>query len=222
MTTVNNTLLNELGLSKKPEAKDKNELGQDAFMQLMMAQLQNQDPFKPLESGEFLSQIAQFTQVSGIQNLEASFGQLSESLVSNQALQASALVGRSVLVPSESGVLPAGDVMKGSVEVTSSVADMAVGIYDGAGQLIKRINLGQQGEGLVSFQWDGKTDQGSQAAAGVYTVRAEGLRGNESVSLQTYAQVKVDSVTLNKQGGGITLNTAGLGSTEFSSVKQIM
>ena len=89
----------------KTEPKDKS-LGQDEFLELMMTQLQNQDPLNPAESGEFLSQIAQFGTVNGITELQQSFSTLASSLQSNQALQASTMVGRSVLV--ENNILQLG------------------------------------------------------------------------------------------------------------------
>src|SRR5687768_6194672 len=89
--------LGGLGLGV-PQAAAKGDLGQEDFLQLMLTQLKNQDPFKPMESGEFLGQIAQFGTVQGLAGLQTSFDSLSASLVSNQALQASALVGRSALV----------------------------------------------------------------------------------------------------------------------------
>ena len=74
------------------------DLGQQEFFELMLTQLKNQDPFKPLESGEFLSQIAQFSSVQSLGQLNSSFATLSSSIVANQALQGAALVGRSVLM----------------------------------------------------------------------------------------------------------------------------
>ena len=79
-------VFSSLGLATSRDLqKDKNTLGQEQFLELMVAQVRNQDPFKPLENGEFLSQIAQFSQVSGIQDLQNSFSQFANSLGSNQA-----------------------------------------------------------------------------------------------------------------------------------------
>jgi len=222
MSSISELFGSTTGTNTQTTTDKSDDIGKGDFLKLMMTQLRNQDPFKPLESGEFLSQIAQFSTVSGIQDLESSFSSLATNLVSNQALQASSLVGRTVLLPSDKGVLPTGEPMKGSVEVDASVGSLVVGVYDGVGQLIKRIDLGPQSQGLVAYQWDGKTDAGTQAEAGVYTIKAEGQQGTDVISLQTFAQAKVESVTLNNERGGITLNLAGLGEAEFSSVKQIM
>ncbi|TAL42573.1 MAG: flagellar hook assembly protein FlgD, partial [Methylovulum sp.] len=71
-------------------------LSQDEFLKLMTTQMTHQDPTKPMQNGEFLSQMAQFGTVSGIQDLQQSFKDFSASISSDQALQASSLVGRTV------------------------------------------------------------------------------------------------------------------------------
>jgi len=75
------------------------DLGLNDFFKLMVTQLKNQDPMKPLENGEFLSQIAQFGTVSGIDKLNKTFEGLAANLTSGQAIQAGNLIGREVLVP---------------------------------------------------------------------------------------------------------------------------
>ncbi len=104
--------IQELGLGRSTETnKDRNKLGQAEFLELMVAQLKNQDPFKPLENGDFIAQMAQFSAVSGMDKLQSSFDTLAGSLQSNQALQASTLVGRSVLVPaSQAPLSPQGNI----------------------------------------------------------------------------------------------------------------
>ncbi len=108
-----------LGLSNASGAKTKenDELGQAEFLELMTAQLRFQDPLEPMENGDFLGQIAQFGTVSGINELNTTFNSLNSSFQSNQALQASTLVGRKVLVPSEIGYLGATGGLSGSVEL---------------------------------------------------------------------------------------------------------
>ena len=99
MTTINTQLLDSLGISstaKNAASGAGDVLGQSDFLKLMTTQLQNQDPMKPMESGEFFSQIAQFSLVSGVEELQTSFQQVADAMYSTQTLQASAMVGRSV------------------------------------------------------------------------------------------------------------------------------
>src|SRR5882672_7704799 len=163
-------------------AKDNQTLGQDDFLKLMITQFRNQDPFKPLASGEFLSQLAQFSTVAGVKDLQASFKDMSTALVSNQALQASSLLGRSVLVNRTSGLLNAGGTLSGAVDVPASASSVMLNITDQNGQLVRQLDLGAQGKGLASYDWDGKLADGSAAAPGIYNVSAQLMVNGKSQS----------------------------------------
>lgn len=197
-------------------------LGQQDFLKLMVTQLQNQDPFKPMDSGQFLSQMAQFGTVSGIGDLQNSFKQLSSSLTSNQGLQASSLVGHEVAVPSAQGVLPAQGSMKAAVDVPSATSQVSVDITDGTGQIIKHMDLGPQASGLSQFSWDGTTDSGTRATAGQYTIKATANIGGQQTALNSYAVDTVNSVTLNNNGTGPSLSLSALGQVDLSQVKQFL
>lgn len=197
-------------------------LGQQDFLKLMVTQLQNQDPFKPMDSGQFLSQMAQFGTVSGIGDLQNSFKQLSSSLTSNQGLQATSLVGHQVAVPSAQGILTAQDGMKAAVDVPSATSNVSVDITDGTGQVLKHMDLGPQSGGLTQFTWDGTTDAGTPASAGQYTIKATADVGGQQTSLNSYAVDTVNSVTLNNNGNGPSLSLNSLGQVDLSQVKQIL
>ena len=222
MNTVQGTNAFEglgLGLSSAP-ARDNSKLGQAEFLRLMTAQLQHQDPTKPLSNSEFLGQIAQFSTVSGIQELQGSFGQLSSALQSNQILQASSLVGRSVLVPSELGVLPNGGSLTGAVDLAASTSGLTVGIFDSKGVLVRTLGQGPQAAGQVRFSWDGSTDNGQQAAPGNYFIKAEAIVEGKSQAVDTYVNAKVESVSVGNNG--LSLNLGSLGPVELSKIKQVL
>lgn len=220
-TTIDTATLDALGLSRQVTGKPRDKLGQDDFLKLMITQLQNQDPFKPLENGEFLGQIAQFGTVSGIEDLQKSFKSLASSLVSNQALQASELVGRQVLAQSSTGEWVPGGTLDGAVELSASVADMTVSIVDASGQVVRRIALGTQPAGLARFSWDGLRDDGSFAPAGRYRVKAEVNYGGTQYAVDTLIAAPVESVTLGASGG-LSLNLSGIGTVGFADVRRIM
>ena len=220
MNTINDPTFASLGLAlEKPVANSK-KLGQEQFLDLMVAQLKNQDPTKPLQSGEFLGQLAQFGTVNGIQELQTSFSDLSTSMRSNQALMASSMVGRTVLAPGSVGVLPAGGTLAGSLNLPASTSNLVVTITDSNGQQVRRMDFGQQAPGDLSFSWDGLTDNGTAAVPGQYKITGQALSGTQSYAVETFMASRVDSVSL---GGsqGLMLNLAGLGAVPVSDVKQI-
>jgi len=219
--STQNTLLRTVqDLSKQPDKTQ--QLGQDDFFRLMTTQLQNQDPTKPMDSENFLAQIAQFSMVSGIGNLQKSFDTLSQSLVSNQALQATNLVGRQVLAPSGVATLDANGGLKGSVDLPSASSQVTVSIQDASGQTIRRLELGSQTAGSVPFQWNGMKDDGTFAAPGRYLVTAEAVTSDgQTQAVDTLAASTVNSVTLNKDGG-LMLDLNGVGPVDFSQVREIL
>jgi flagellar basal-body rod modification protein FlgD len=222
MSTVpNNPTVNGVAAAAPQKRTPNKELGQAQFFELMLTQLKNQDPLKPLQNGEFLAQLAQFSTVQGIQKLQESFGQFTAGMQSAQALQASSLVGRSVLLPGTSAALAQGGNLSGAVELAAGASSVAVEIYDAGGQLVQRLDLGAQPAGLAKFSWDGTTASGTTAAPGQYTVKAVAGDGGQSASVPTLIAAKVESVTL---GGpqGLQLNLAGLGPVSLNDVKQIM
>lgn len=200
-------------------APDANQLGQQQFLELMTTQLKNQDPFKPLDSGQFLGQLAQFGTVSGIGDLQSSFNQLSGELVSNQALQASQLVGRNVLLKSPNAYFDGAAAVEGAVDLGSGSSTVRVQIKDSTGRLVRQVDLGAQGAGLVHFTWGGETDDGTPAPPGVYTLTAQYRDGSQMQSADTLVRAAVQSVTIGQQG--LSLDIAGLGEQPFDAVRQI-
>jgi flagellar basal-body rod modification protein FlgD len=217
MSTIDTTY-SDLGLAL-PQQAARQSLGQEDFLRLMTTQLQNQDPFKPMENGEFLGQIAQFSTVSGIQELQSSFATLASSLSANQTLQAATLVGRSVLVPSDSAWLAQGEEMRAAAYAPSS-GQIIVDIVDAGGQTVRSLDLGTQPGGIASFTWDGTDSSGNAAAEGAYTLRARLVQGSSQTALETLAAGRVQSVGLSRDG--LTLDLLGLDPVRLGDVLQIL
>jgi flagellar basal-body rod modification protein FlgD len=197
-------------------------LGGTDFLTLLLAQLQNQDPTSPVDSNEFLSQLASLSEVQGINQLNTSFSSLSNSLTSSQALQASSLLGHQVLAASSTGTLAtAGATLTGAVSVPQTSSQVTLNISNSAGVLVGSINLGAQPAGLADFSWNGQTSNGSAAPAGTYTLSAQVAGVASGTAVPTLVNGTVDSVTMGAGSTGLTLNVAGLGSVPFSSVQQI-
>jgi flagellar basal-body rod modification protein FlgD len=207
---------------KQDQNKPKDELGQSEFLKLMITQIKHQDPMNPAEGGEFLSQLAQFGTVNGITELQSSFDVLATSLQSSQALQASTMVGRSVLIPGNVGLLENGVELQGAVDLPASSAGLKVLIHDATGQLVRQIDLGTQPPGIARFAWDGFSNSGVAVPAGTYRVSAQAFVGGKAVTQETLIQGKVESVTLGKAGDDSSLNLRGLGTVFLNEVREIL
>lgn len=219
-------MVNSIGsslASKTPTetASQTNSLRQQDFLRLMVAQVQNQDPMNPETSGDFLAQLAQFSTNDSINNMQTSIAQLASSLQSNQALQASALVGRSVLVDGSKVTLGAEGDAKASITMASGLTNINASIYSATGELIKTIQVQPTANGPYEFAWDGTDANNQRAAAGSYSVKVTGSYNGSTVSVPTMISANVDSVSLGRNGEGLKLNVAGVGPVALSDVKQI-
>jgi flagellar basal-body rod modification protein FlgD len=219
--TTESDLFQTLGLARELQSEDSNEMALKDFMNLMVTELTHQDPFKPMDNTELATQISQFATVSGIDELNNSFSDLTSSLLSGQTLQAASLVGHDVLAPISTGYLSSGGTIEGMVGLYSAATDVTVQVYDSSGALVREIDLGTQKKGEVSFTWDGITDDGSYAAEGAYTITATSQQDGESVVPYTLIKAKVASVTLGGSGTEMALNLEGLGQIAFGDVAEI-
>lgn len=197
------------------------ELGKDAFLQLLVTQLKNQNPLDPQDNSEFVAQLAQFSSLEGITTLNDTVSGLASSYSSSQALQASSLVGRSVIAQTDKAVVDTSKSLNGTVVVPTSVSAATVKISNSEGKTIRTLELGSQSAGNASFIWDGKDDAGAVAPAGTYTFGATTTIDSTNTSLITYLPATVNSVTISQTGGELMLNLAGMGSVALSKVQTI-
>lgn len=203
---------------KNDETKKK-DLGKNEFLNLLVAQLNNQNPLEPQGNGEFIAQLAQFSSLEGIQQLNGSVDSMMSSFQSSQALQASSLVGRKVIVQGEKAVVDTSESFRGSAVVPVSSSNVYVNVFDSAGSLVTRVNLGEQEAGSAGFIWDGKDESGKVMPPGTYKFEAHATYGGETKGLYTLLPANVDSVALG--GKELMLNLAGLGSVGLSQVQII-
>jgi flagellar basal-body rod modification protein FlgD len=205
--------------SQTSGTKKKDQLGQNEFLQLMLAQLKNQDPFKAMDPSQFLGQLAQFGTVTGIQDMQAAFTSMSDAMRSSQVLDGASMVGRDVLVPSDTVTLHADGTVKGAIDVPKGLSGLTVNIRDGAGALVRRMTLPTD-SGSHDFTWDGLRDDGTRAAAGDYDIEAIGSLDGQSGSLEMLFSSRVNSVTIDSSG--LVLNTNDLGARPLSDVRRVM
>ena len=219
-----NNIYTQLGLNtpKDQSSKPNDELGQAEFLKLMTTQLQYQDPLKPMENGDFLGQMAQFGTVSGINDLNTNFSSMSASFQSNQALQASTMVGQRVMVPSQSAFLSDGKPVLASVDLEQPASAVIISFSNAAGQLVHRQDLGLQQAGLVDYEWNGLDTNGNSLPGGEYQMAAEIRRGNSVSSGSMYTVVDVESVTLGVGGQDLTLSVSGLGDIGMNQIRKIL
>ncbi|TNE82950.1 MAG: flagellar hook assembly protein FlgD [Gammaproteobacteria bacterium] len=213
-------VLSQYQLQQQGGAKGSDELGRNEFMELMLAQLKNQNPLEPQDNGDFIAQLAQFSSLEEIQGLSSTVDDAVGQFRSSQALQASAMVGKTVLAPSSVGLLEEGGEVKGTINVPASTGNVRLSVVNSSGELVHQMDLGASQAGIQAFSWDGKDADGNALPQGAYSIVASGSYPGGAEQLSTMVSANVDSVSLGRDGS-ITLNLAGLGSIALSDVRQI-
>lgn len=213
-------VLSQYQIKQDDKPRGGSELGKDAFMELMIAQLKNQNPLDPQDNGDFISQLAQFSSLEEMQNLSGTVEDVAGQFRSSQALQASAMVGKTVLASSNVGILGNDGEITGTIEVPASTGGLRLSVMNQSGELVRQIDMGSSQAGVTSFRWDGQDGNGNPLPPGPYQIVAQGSYPSGPEQLGTMVSANVDSVSLGK-GGSITLNLAGMGSIALSDVKQI-
>lgn len=218
MTNITSTGLEQLG-SNAVAATPKKQLGQADFLRLLVAQINNQNPLEPQSNSEFVAQMAQFGTVDGVSKLNDSFSKLSSMMQSNQVLQASMLVGRKVLLPSDQAYFD-GENVSGSVSLTQPVSQVKISYMDSKGQLLHVQNLGDQPGKELNFNWNGVKDNGEKIPLGNVKVTVTAIENGTAKSFATHSAVKVDGVSFD-EAKGIKVTVKDLGEYDLNQINKI-
>jgi len=173
---------------------------QSTFLQLLVAQLQNQDPTDPMDSSQMTSQLAQINTVSGIQQLNTSLSSLSTQLSAGQNAQAALLIGSSVLAPGSSAAVSSGSAPQLGVTLPAAVSDVTLTITNSAGKVVNTLDLGAQAAGTVPVTWNGKDSAGNTVADGTYTITASATTNGQSATATALVAAKVQGVVQQADG----------------------
>lgn len=195
-------------------------LGQADFLRLMTEQLKHQDPLNPMENSAFLGQLAQFSTVQGIQDLNGTVNGFAHVMQADQILRGTSLIGREVLVPSDALALgPEGDA--GGAVAAPAPGTVTVRITDANGQSVRTLEIPAAGAGEVAFAWDGTDASGERLPPGNYTIAAHHTdSAGDSVSLGTYVRSRVESVSVGNDG--LYLDLHGIGTAPIGYVLRVL
>ena len=222
MTAIDSaTASSNLATQVSPKSSTKSEpLGKNAFLELMITQLENQDPLSPQDNGEFISQLAQFSSVEGLDNLNKSVGGMATAMRSSLALQASTLVGRGVRVPTNASSFDGHAPVTGVAVLPETATNVRVRVQDAQGREVRTLDYGTRAAGDVPISWDGRDNDGVLQQPGRYTVKSEGNFGKGVVAAGVELLANVNSVSIGGDGA-VVLNVAGVGAVPMAEVREV-
>ncbi len=213
-------ILNKLGINSSKEAnapKIKDQLGQEDFLKLMTTQLQNQDPFAPMENGEFIAQMAQFSTVTGITSMDQSLKEVASKLGETRVATAANLLGHSVLVPGSIARADKDGSVNGVIDLPSAAGNVNVVFKSQSGEILDTINLGNHGSGLVGFSWHGAPKEMIENDEPIFVeAYANTGKGMEGVNSSIFAEVL--SSAAGNEKSGVTLDVRDYGTISANEV----
>ena len=213
-----NNILNKLGIKSQDQAAksgNKNKLGQEDFLKLMTTQLQNQDPFAPMDNGDFIAQMAQFSTVTGITEINNNLSSLGSKLEPNRVATAAQFLGHSVLVPGQIASPDDNGEIHGVVDLPASSNDVGLTFTNSSGEIVHTMNLGNQEKGLVGFSWTDIPDEIKRDKT-KFKIQSYAGNGEASDGLSTAVYNKVIAASAPKNSEDVILELKDYGEISAS------
>ncbi len=185
------------------------------FMQLLVAQLNNQDPMNPMDNAQMTSQIAQINTVSGIQSLNTTLTSMASQFSALQGMQGASLIGHTVTATGNSVSITNGTGV-GAFNLSGDAGNVSVQIMSPGGQVVDTVSLGALGSGNHTFNWDAS----SYTAGGTPTFNVVATQGSTSIPVTTQVLDTVASISTDSTGT-LNLNLSAGATVPYSSVTSI-
>lgn len=203
--------------AKKKEAA----MGKDQFLTLLLAQLKNQDPLSPMENSDFTAQMAQFSSLEQLFNVNDNLEGLQTLAASQNGTQALNLIGKEIEASGDSvHVGTDGSVSPISFEMPGDANNVTVSIFDENEQLVNVIEAGSLSAGGQTVEWNGRNNNGAPVKSGLYSYTVNAIDGTGDVlTVDTFTRGIVDAISMKN---GITLLHVGGQRFMMSDIKQVM
>lgn len=225
MATIDNSVLggvNQTQTSKTPTTGQSGSADlQSNFMTMLITQLKNQDPLKPMDNAEMTSQLAQINMVEGVEKLNKTMTSITSQINTGQQLQATALIGKGVLVPGDR-VLAGKDGVTTpfGIELPKNADSVVVTIVNSGGVEARTFDLGAMDAGSQDFTWDGKLADGTVAPEGAYKVKIVATTGGVPQDVTPLTYGVVNGVVKTADGGAMLDLGGTLGRVTVGDVRK--
>jgi flagellar basal-body rod modification protein FlgD len=186
------------GLSTTPNtAEPTQELGKDAFMQLLISQMAYQNPLEPMENTEFIAQLAEFSALEQQQNIASAIELLALSQTASTNSQMVNLIGKRVLVPGSQLTLDGENPASVHFDLEGDAAPSELVIKNQNGDVVRRVQITDFKVGQNEIVFDGNDESGNPLEKGNYSYEIVGLDGGSVEGLTTYSNLLVDAVAFS-------------------------
>jgi flagellar basal-body rod modification protein FlgD len=206
----------------KEQAKKTNEdMGKQDFLTLFTAQLQNQNPLEPVKNEAFVAQLAQFSQLEALTNMQTSLDSFVTSMSGERMLGSAALIGKKVAVTDTPTLLTAGGSLDGTLDLPMGASGVQLNVHDSQGRLVQELVAGPQTPGSMPFQWDGKDAAENPAPSGLYRLSATAVVNGQNVKVPVSTLSTVRAISTNPADGSVSVEVDGGKTMLLTDVKRV-
>jgi flagellar basal-body rod modification protein FlgD len=210
-SSVSGSNIPAAGLSNTPANM---QINQKDFLQLITAQMKDQNPLSPADPTQFVTQLEGMSQVSAMQSMQ-------NSMQASAIMSGTTLIGRSILAPGTQATLVAGGSIGGAVTAPAGTSKLTVSVQDSTGATVDTFTVTPADAGLTSFVWNGATSTGGTAPAGTYNIGVSAAVNGTTQTLSPMVVNKVDSVLLDPTTNAVDVATAN-GTVPLTSIVSVM
>jgi flagellar basal-body rod modification protein FlgD len=190
-------------------AAKQNQVDQTTFLKLLTTQMQQQDPFNPVDNTQMVAQMAQFSSTAGIAEMNQSLKSMASDIAASRLGDASGWIGRAALVKSDVATQFNDGSYAGTITLPKAATNVNISLIDGNGQTVYNNTLGAQSAGELAFNWNGKDSEGNQIASGPLKLRVSAVGADGVVTADTSTWTMVSAV--QSPASGSTQLVTGLG-----------
>jgi flagellar basal-body rod modification protein FlgD len=203
------------------KSKTSEEMGKQDFLTLFTAQLQNQNPLEPVKNEAFVAQLAQFSQLEALTNMQTSLDTFVTAMSGERMLNSASLIGKKVAVSDSLTQLTQGGSIDASIDLPEGAAGIQINVHDARGNLIQELIAGPQMPGTTPVQWDGKDAMGNPAPTGLYRLTAQAVVNGTTSKVAVNALSTVKSIVTNPSDGSVSVEVDGGKTILLTDVKRV-
>ena len=206
---------------KDAAKKTKEDMGKQEFLTLFTAQLQNQNPLEPVKNEAFVAQLAQFSQLEALTNMQGSLDKFVTSMSGERMLGSASLIGKKVAVTDTPTQLTSGGVIDGSIDLPMGASGIQVSVFDSQGRLVQELIAGPQLPGTTPISWNGKDAAENPVPSGLYRLSAKAVVNGQTTDVPVSTLSTVRAISSNPTDGSVSVEVDGGKTLLLSDVKRV-
>jgi len=206
---------------KEASKKTKEDMGKQEFLTLFTAQLQNQNPLEPVKNEAFVAQLAQFSQLEALTNMQGSLDKFVTSMSSERMLGSASLIGKKVAVTDTPTQLTSGGVIDGSIDLPMGASGIQVSVFDSQGRLVQELIAGPQLPGTTPISWNGKDAAENPVPSGLYRLSAKAVVNGQTTDVPVSTLSTVRAISSNPTDSSVSVEVDGGKTMLLTDVKRV-